>query len=149
MWQALYVAIWLSALIGIAVPLGRYMARVFTGERVFLTRGLRPLERLVYRLCGVDEAREMTAREYGSSVAVFTLAGLVLLFLLQALQRLLPLNPAGMAGVRWHTAINTAISFVTNAFTVTIGFTVSTINSLVVVSTLMFPAVSVTVTLTS
>jgi K+-transporting ATPase ATPase A chain len=114
MWQALYVAIWLSALIGLAVPLGRYMARVFLGERVFLAQVLRPLERLVYRLCGVDEAREMTAREYGSSVVVFTLASLFLLFLLQALQRLLPLNPEGLAGVHWHTAINTAISFVTN-----------------------------------
>jgi len=114
MWQTLYVAIWLSVLIGLAVPLGRYMARIFTGERVFLTRVLRPLERLVYRLCGVDENREMQAREYGSSVVVFTLAGLVLLFLLQALQRLLPLNPQGLAGVRWHTAINAAVSFVTN-----------------------------------
>jgi potassium-transporting ATPase potassium-binding subunit len=114
MWQALYVAIWLSALIGLAAPLGRYMARVFTGERVFLTRGLRPLEKFVYRLCRADETREMTAREYGSSVVIFTLAGLVLLFLLQALQRLLPLNPQGLAGVRWHTAVNTAISFVTN-----------------------------------
>ena len=114
MWQALYVAIWLSALLGLAVPLGRYMARVFSGERVFLTRILRPLEKLVHRLCGVDETREMTAREYGSSVVVFTLASLVLLFLLQALQRLLPLNPQCLAGVHWHTAINTAISFVTN-----------------------------------
>ncbi len=114
MWQAPYIAVWLSVLLVLAVPLGRYMARVFTGERVFLTRVLRPMERLVYRLCGVDENREMQAREYGSSVVVFTLAGLVLLFLLQALQRLLPLNPLGLPAVRWHTAVNTAISFVTN-----------------------------------
>ncbi len=114
MWQALYVAVWLSALIGLAVPLGRYMARVFAGEPVFLTRVLRPFERFLYRTCGVNETREMTAREYGTAVVVFTLAGLFLLFLLQALQRLLPLNPQGLAGVRWHTAINTAISFVTN-----------------------------------
>ncbi|MCX6841839.1 MAG: potassium-transporting ATPase subunit KdpA [candidate division WOR-3 bacterium] len=112
--SALSLGFWLLALIGLAVPLGRYMARVFLGERVFLTGILRPFERFVYRACGVDETREMTAREYGSSVVVFTLAGLVLLFLLQALQRLLPLNPEGLAGVHWHTAINTAISFVTN-----------------------------------
>ena len=114
MWQTLYVAIWLSALVGLALPLGRYMARVFTGERVFMARVLRPLERLVYRVCGVDETHEMTARQYATAVVVFTLAGLCLLFLLQALQRLLPLNPQGLAGVRWHTAISTAISFVTN-----------------------------------
>jgi K+-transporting ATPase ATPase A chain len=114
MWQALYVAIWLSALIGLAVPLGRYMARVFVGERVFLTRALRPFERFLYRACAVDDTREMTSREYGTSVVVFTLSGLLLLFLLQVLQRLLPLNPSGLAAVHWHTAINTAISFVTN-----------------------------------
>ena len=114
MWQALYVAIWLSVLVGLAVPLGRNMARVFAGERVFMTRFLSPLEKLVYRLGAVDETREMTDREYGTSVVAFTLAGLVMLFLLQALQRFLPLNPAGLAGVRWHTAVNTAISFVTN-----------------------------------
>jgi K+-transporting ATPase ATPase A chain len=114
MWQALPAALWLLAVVGLAIPVGRYMARVFAGERVFLTPVLRPLERLVYRLCGVDETREMTSREYGASLAVFTLAGLALLLLLQALQRFLPLNPEGLAGVRWHTAINTAISFVTN-----------------------------------
>jgi potassium-transporting ATPase potassium-binding subunit len=114
MWQVPYVTVWLSVLLILAVPLGRYMARVFLGERVFLTRVLHPLERLVYRLSGVDENREMRAREYGSSVVVFTLAGLFLLFLLQTLQRFLPLNPQGLTAVHWHTAINTAISFVTN-----------------------------------
>jgi potassium-transporting ATPase potassium-binding subunit len=114
MWQALHLAIWLSALIGLAVPLGRYMAQVFVGESVFLTPVLRPLEKLIHRACGVDETREMTAREYGSSLLMFTLSSLALLLLLESLQRLLPLNPQGLAGVRWHTAINTAISFVTN-----------------------------------
>jgi K+-transporting ATPase ATPase A chain len=114
MWQALHVAVWLLAVVGLAVPLGRYMARVFAGEPVFQSRFLRPFERLLYRACGVDEAREMTARQYGTSVVVFTVAGLCLLFLLQTLQRLLPLNPQNLAGVPWHTAINAAISFVTN-----------------------------------
>ena len=114
MLTALSVALWLLTLVGLAVPLGRYMARVFTGERIFLTPVLRPFERLIYHVCGVDENREMTAREYGSSVVVFTIVSLVLLFLLQTLQRFLPLNPQGLTAVHWHTAINTAISFVTN-----------------------------------
>jgi K+-transporting ATPase ATPase A chain len=114
MLTALSVALWLLALVGLAVPLGRYMARVFTGERVFLTPVLRPFEKLIYHVCGIDENREMTAREYGSSVVVFTIVSLVLLFLLQTLQRFLPLNPQGLTAVHWHTAINTAISFVTN-----------------------------------
>ena len=104
----------LAILLPAAVFLGRYMARVFQGERSFLSPLLRPVERLVYRLCRIDESREMSGRTYAISVVSFTLISVLLLFLLQLLQGVLPLNPQGLPGVRWDTARNTAISFCTN-----------------------------------
>jgi K+-transporting ATPase ATPase A chain len=103
-----------AILLPAAVFLGRYMARVFQGERSFLTPVLRPVERLVYRLCRIDESREMSGGTYAICAVSFTLIGVLLLFLLQLLQGVLPLNPQGFRGVRWDTALNTAISFSTN-----------------------------------
>jgi K+-transporting ATPase ATPase A chain len=90
------------------------MARVFQGERTPLTSVLRPLETLVYRVCRIDEKREMSARAYGAAVVGFTFVSIGLLFALELLQRVLPLNPGRLPGVRWDTALNTAISFATN-----------------------------------
>ncbi len=104
----------LLLLLPAALLLGSYMARVFRGERTFLSAGLRPLEQLVYRLCRIDENREMSGRSYALCVVVSTLAGGLVLFVIQLLQGLLPLNPQGLRGVRWDTALNTAISFATN-----------------------------------
>ncbi len=103
-----------AILLPAAVFLGRYMARVFQGERSFLTPALRPVESLVYRLCRIDESREMSGRTYAICAVSFTLIGVLVLFLLQLLQGVLPLNPQGLRGVRWDTALNTAISFSTN-----------------------------------
>jgi K+-transporting ATPase ATPase A chain len=104
----------LLLLLPAAILLGRYMARVFKGERTVLTWVLRPLERGVYRLCRIDERREMSGRTYTVSVVAFTVAGIAVLFVLQLLQGVLPLNPSRLPGVRWDTALNTAISFATN-----------------------------------
>ncbi len=104
----------LLLLLPAALLLGSYMARVFRGERTFLSPGLRPLEKLVYRLCRVDEDREMSGRSYALCVIVSTLGGCLVLFLIQLVQGILPLNPQGLRGVRWDTALNTAISFGTN-----------------------------------
>ena len=104
----------LLLLFPVALLLGGYMARVFRGERTFLSSGLRPMEKLVYRLCRVDEAREMSGRSYALCVVATTLGGCLVLLLLQLLQGILPLNPQGLRGVRWDTALNTAISFGTN-----------------------------------
>jgi potassium-transporting ATPase potassium-binding subunit len=104
----------LVLLLPAAVLLGAYMARVFRGERTFASPILAPLERLVYRLCRIDEQREMTARSYAVCVIASTLVGCLVLFLLQLLQGVLPLNPQGLRGVRWDTALNTALSFSTN-----------------------------------
>ncbi|MEI6171991.1 MAG: potassium-transporting ATPase subunit KdpA, partial [bacterium] len=104
----------LLLLFPVALLLGGYMVRVFRGERTFLSSGLRPMEKLVYRLCRVDEAREMSGRSYALCVVATTLGGCLVLLLIQLLQGILPLNPQGLRGVRWDTALNTAISFGTN-----------------------------------
>ncbi len=104
----------LVLLLPAAALLAVYMARVFRGERTFLSRALRPVEKLIYRLCRIDEGGEMSAKSYGLCVVAFTLVGCLALFLIQLLQGILPLNPQGLHGVRWDTAINTAISFGTN-----------------------------------
>jgi K+-transporting ATPase ATPase A chain len=104
----------LALLLPAALLLGSYMARVFRGERTFLSPGLRPLENLVYRLCRIDENREMSGRSYALCVVFSTLAGCLVLFLIQLVQGILPFNPQGLRGVRWDTALNTAISFGTN-----------------------------------
>jgi K+-transporting ATPase ATPase A chain len=104
----------LALLLPAALLLGRYMARVFRGERTFLSAGLRPIEKLVYRLCRIDESCEMSGRSYALSVVATTLGGCLVLFLIQLLQGALPFNPQGLHGVRWDTALNTAISFGTN-----------------------------------
>ncbi len=101
-------------LVAASVPLGKYMAKVFTGEDTFMTPVIRPLERLVYRLCGVNESEEMSWKRYAWDFIAFNLIGIVLLLLIQIAQRFLPFNPQGFHGVRWDTALNTAVSFVTN-----------------------------------
>src|SRR5579864_4116220 len=74
-------------------PLGAYMARVFEGERVFLTPLVAPIERVVYRLCRVDPSREMTWQGYTFAVLAFSLIGLAYLYVLLRVQAFLPLNP--------------------------------------------------------
>jgi K+-transporting ATPase ATPase A chain len=110
----LYVAMLLALLLVLAVPLGRYISRVFNGESTLMTPIIRPLERGLYRLCGQDESIEMSWKTYSLSLLVFNLLGLAAVFLLQELQGWLPLNPEGFGPLRWDTALNTAISFTTN-----------------------------------
>src|SRR4030042_2012229 len=97
-----------------AAPLGEFMAKVFSGRRTFLTPILGPVEKLLYRLFGVDERDEMSWKAYAFSLIVFNAIGIVVLFVLQLIQGVLPFNPQRFAAVRWDTALNTAISFVTN-----------------------------------
>ncbi|MCU0846742.1 MAG: potassium-transporting ATPase subunit KdpA [Spirochaetes bacterium] len=106
--------IFFALLIGISVQLGRYMSNVFTGGRTFLSPVLQPVERMIYRACGIDADVEMTWKTYAVAFTFFNIAGILALFLLETLQGILPLNPQGMPGVRWDTALNTAVSFVTN-----------------------------------
>jgi potassium-transporting ATPase potassium-binding subunit len=97
-----------------SVPLGLYMARVFAGERTFLDPVLLPVERTIYRACGVHPATEQTWAEYAVSLLLFSLVGMVVLYALQRLQGILPLNPQGFGAVSPDLAFNTAASFTTN-----------------------------------
>ena len=108
------IVLYLGLLLLLVKPVGLYMARVFNGERTFLDPLLRPLERGVYRLCGVDPTREQHWAAYATGMLVFNLAGTLLLYGLQRLQHVLPLNPQGFPAVPPDLAFNTAISFATN-----------------------------------
>jgi K+-transporting ATPase ATPase A chain len=108
------IVFYLALLVLLVKPLGAYMARVYQGERTWLDPVLRPVERLVYRLAGVDPAQEMGWKAYTLSMLGFSLAGVIFLYLLQRLQGWLPLNPQGFGAVAPDLALNSAVSFVTN-----------------------------------
>lgn len=109
-----YTVLLFTLLILLAYVLGNYMAKVFSGEKNWFSPIVSPLEKLVYRLGGIDPAEEMNWKKYTLSLLMFNAAGVVLLFILQLFQAYLPLNPQQLGSVRWDTALNTAISFVTN-----------------------------------
>lgn len=106
--------LFLGLLVAATPLMGSFMAKVMAGEKHLLLRPLGFLERLSYRLGGVDAATSMTARQYVAALMVFNLLGIAFVFALQLLQGLLPLNPQGLGAVSWHSALNTAVSFVTN-----------------------------------
>jgi K+-transporting ATPase ATPase A chain len=108
------VALLLVILMMLAAPAGRYIGKVFNNEPNLLTPLLHPVEQAIYRLCGIDEKREMSWRVYAGALLIFNAIGIAVLFLLQELQIFLPINPQSMGPVRWDTAINTAVSFTTN-----------------------------------
>ena len=108
------IALFCVVVIAITKPLGGYMTRVFSGERTTLTPVLRPLERLIYRLCGVSETDEQHWTVYAVAMLAFSLAGFITLYLMQRFQAALPFNPQHLPAVGGHLAFNTAISFVSN-----------------------------------
>jgi K+-transporting ATPase ATPase A chain len=103
-----------AAVLLITPFLGRYMARVLEGEHTILTPVLAPVERGIYRLAGIDPAREQGWRSYTVSLLVLSAISIAWLFLLQRAQAGLPLNPTGAPSVPDDLALNTAVSFVTN-----------------------------------
>jgi len=105
---------YLVVLVALAKPLGAYMARVYENKRLALDRVLGPLERLIYRLCGVRITDEMSWKTYATAMLLFNVLGLFVVYGLQRLQGALPLNPQGMAAVSADSSFNTAVSFVTN-----------------------------------
>ncbi|HSR58132.1 MAG TPA: potassium-transporting ATPase subunit KdpA, partial [Candidatus Binataceae bacterium] len=96
------------------VPLGAYMANVFTDRRTFLDPVLRPIERLIYRICGIQPGLEMSWAVYAMNMLLFSLVGMLALYALERLQGVLPLNPQALPGVAPALAFNTAASFTTN-----------------------------------
>jgi K+-transporting ATPase ATPase A chain len=95
-------------------PLGLFMTRVYQGERTFLNPVLRPVEKLIYRLSGVNPDQEMNWKAYAIAMLLFNVLGLLAVYALQRLQGFLPLNPAGFGAVSPDSSWNTAISFATN-----------------------------------
>jgi K+-transporting ATPase ATPase A chain len=111
---------WLQAIVfflivlALTKPLGSYMARVFQGERTWLSSVLLPIERFIYRICGVREGEEMTWYAYALSMLAFSLIGLAYLYILLRTQKWLPFNPAHIDNMAPDLAWNTAVSFTTN-----------------------------------
>jgi potassium-transporting ATPase potassium-binding subunit len=118
LWEIVGVVVIFAAVVLCARPLGTYMAKVFCGERTFLSRALHPVERGVYRLIGVKEDDEQTWVRYLTATLVVTVVSIVVTFLLLRFQDRLPfqsvVNPQGLPGVAPDLAMNTSISFATN-----------------------------------
>jgi len=110
----LQILFFLLAVFLVTPLLGGFMARVFTRQRTWLDPVVRPIERLVYKLTGVDETHEMRWTEYSVALLLFSVVSLLVLYAMQRLQGVLPLNPQGFAGVAPDLAFNTAVSFTTN-----------------------------------
>jgi potassium-transporting ATPase potassium-binding subunit len=110
----LQLALYFLVVLLVTKPLGIYMTKVFSGEGMLLSRLFGPLERLIYRICHIDEHEEQHWTTYTVAMLMFSLVGLLVLYGLQRLQYYLPLNPQGFAGVAPDLAFNTASSFTTN-----------------------------------
>jgi potassium-transporting ATPase potassium-binding subunit len=110
----LQILFYLAVLTALVVPLGRFMASVFEGERTFLSPILRPVEVALYRLSGVDEKREQSWLTYTVAMLLFNAAGFLSAYGLLRLQAYLPLNPADQSAVSPDLSFNTAVSFASN-----------------------------------
>src|SRR5262245_29110619 len=110
----LQILFFLLAVFLVTPPLGSFMARVFSGQHTWLDPVARPIERLIYRLTGVDATRGMRWTEYAVSVLLFSVVSMLVLYAMQRLQGLLPFNPQGFGAVPPDLAFNTAASFTTN-----------------------------------
>lgn len=108
------IGLYVVVLFLITKPVGIFLVRVFEREKTFLDFVLRPVERLIYRICGVDESKEMRWTEYGTAMLVFSAASLILLYLMERLQLWLPWNPQKLGNVAPDLAWNTAVSFTSN-----------------------------------
>jgi K+-transporting ATPase ATPase A chain len=112
--EAIQLILFMLLLAGLSPLLGRYMAKVFMGEKHIMKPVFGWLEKSVYRVSGIKSEEEMNWKTYMYGVLLFNLFGFVLLFLLQMLQAYLPLNTEKLPNVSWHLSFNTAMSFVTN-----------------------------------
>src|SRR6185295_13736905 len=120
----LQILVFIGIIIAIAKPVGVFMTQVFNGERTFMHPVMRPLERLIYRLTGVDEKREMHWSEYAVAMLLFSAVSLLLLYVIQRLQGYLPLNPQNLPGV--DSSSSATGGFVASAFNTAASFTSNT-----------------------
>jgi potassium-transporting ATPase potassium-binding subunit len=110
----LQIFIYFVAVLLITKPMGIFLYRVYEGKKTFLGFVLRPVERLFYRICGIDEKKEMRWTEYGFAMLIFSGVSMLLLYAIERLQYWLPWNPQKLANLRGDLAWNTAVSFTTN-----------------------------------
>jgi potassium-transporting ATPase potassium-binding subunit len=114
----LQILFFFALILAVTKPLGVFMAHVFNREKTFLDPVLRPVERLIYKLTGVDEEREMRWTEYAVAMLLFSAISMLVLYLIQRLQGVLPFNPQHLLGVDsagfTASSFNTAASFTTN-----------------------------------
>src|ERR1700692_129236 len=110
----LQILLYLAIIFAVTKPLGVFMARVFRPERPFLDPIAGPLERLLYRLTGVNESHEMRWTEYAVAMLMFSGVSMLVLYLIERVQQWLPLNPQKFGAVAQDLAFNTAASFTTN-----------------------------------
>ena len=108
------IALYCAIIILITKPFGGHLTKVFNGERSLLSPLLRPLERGIYAVCGVDEKEDQHWLTYAIAMLAFTMAGFLSLYAIQRLQGILPFNPQNMSAVGEHLAFNTSVSFITN-----------------------------------
>ena len=108
------ILVFLLLVLAVTKPLGVFMTRVFSRERTFLDPVLRPIERLIYKVCFIDENHEMRWTEYALAMLLFSVVSMLLLYLMQRVQGYLPLNPQKFGAVPQALAFNTAASFTTN-----------------------------------
>ncbi len=112
--NALEIVVYLAIIVALTPVLGAYMKRVFAGERTWLDAILRPVERGIYKVCGVDASRDQGWVEWTVTMLIVNAASLVVLYAMQRLQQFLPFNPNGFGAVSPDSSWNTAVSFTTN-----------------------------------
>ena len=110
----LQILFFFALILAVTKPLGVFMAHVFNRERTLLDPVLRPLEKLIYKATRVDESHEMAWTQYASAMLLFSVVSMVVLYLLQRLQGLLPFNPQHLSAIEPGLSFNTAASFTTN-----------------------------------
>lgn len=108
------IVLFIALIAGLTPILGNYMFKVFTGKPHFMLAGFAWIEKSAYRFTHIDAEEETGWKEYTFGLLLFNLIGLIFLFLIQLCQSWLPLNPANLPNVSWHSAFNTAVSFITN-----------------------------------
>ena len=108
------ILLFIAVLVALVKPLGTFMAKVYDGERTFLSPVLEPIERGIYRLAAIKPSVESNWKRYALALLLFNFIGLVVVYLLQRLQGVLPLNPQGFAAVSPDSSFNTAVSFASN-----------------------------------
>lgn len=112
--DVIQVIIFISLLTGLTPVLGNYLYKVFAGEKHFMLPLIGWLEKLTYKVCGINPDEDTNWKTYTLGLLLFNFTGFIFLFLIQLLQVYLPLNPEKMPDVSWHSSFNTAVSFVTN-----------------------------------